>query len=41
MRVHHYETAGGKDLIEEYLAKLSKAEEVDGTTVFRRLVYAI
>jgi len=33
MNVHHYETAGGKDVIESYIDKLSKNEIVDAYSV--------
>ena len=33
MNVHHYETSGGKDLILDYIMKLSKPEIVDGLSV--------
>ena len=33
MNVHHYKTSGGKDLILDYVMKLSKLEIVDGLTV--------
>jgi len=33
MNVHTYETAGGKDLILEYISGLSKPEIIDGLTV--------
>ena len=37
MQVHNYETAGGKDLIQEYLDKLSGDEAVDGASVIEKL----
>jgi len=37
MKVHHYETSGGKDLIQEYLNKISKAEKADGLSVLEKL----
>jgi len=37
MNVHHYETAGGKDLIEAYLDSLSNDEIVDGYSVLKAL----
>ena len=33
MRVHHYKTAGGKDLILDYIMSLSKPEIIDGLSV--------
>jgi len=33
MRVHRYKTAGGKDLILDYIESLSKDEKLDGLTV--------
>ena len=33
MNVHHYSTAGGKDLILDYINNLSKAEIIDGLSV--------
>jgi len=33
MNVHTYETSGGKDLILEYIMRLSKPEIVDGLSV--------
>jgi hypothetical protein len=33
MTVHHYKTQGGKDVIKEYILKLSKPEIVDGLSV--------
>jgi len=35
LRVHHYETSGGKDLIEEYIDSLSKNEIIDGYSVIK------
>ena len=37
MRVHRYTTTGGKDLIYDYLLKLSKKETVDGFSVLEKL----
>ena len=37
MRVHHYETASGKDLIRDYLNSVSKAEKTDGSVVLEKL----
>jgi phage-related protein len=37
MKVHHYKTAGGKDLILDYLGKLTKREEADGLLVLEKL----
>ena len=36
MNVYHYETAGGKDLIMEYIDNLSKAESLDGLSVLEK-----
>jgi phage-related protein len=36
MNVYHYKTAGGKDLIMEYIDNLSKAERVDGLSVLEK-----
>jgi len=36
MNVYHYETAGGKDKIMEYINSLSKEEIVDGLTVLEK-----
>lgn len=36
MNVHHYHTAGGKDLIMEYVNSLSKMEIVDGLSVLKK-----
>jgi len=33
MNVYHYETAGGKDLIVEYIDNLSKTEILDALSV--------
>ena len=33
MNVHSYKTAGGKDLIHEYIMSLSKPEMIDGLSV--------
>jgi phage-related protein len=33
MTVHHYKTAGGKDLILDYIMSLSKPEIIDGLSV--------
>ncbi|MCL2323091.1 MAG: type II toxin-antitoxin system RelE/ParE family toxin [Oscillospiraceae bacterium] len=37
MQVHHYQTAGGKDLILGYINKLSIDEKVDGLSVLEKL----
>lgn len=37
MNVHHYHSAGGKDLILEYVNSLTKAETVDGLSVLEKL----
>jgi len=37
MELHHYKTSGGKDLIRDYLNKLSKAEKTDGFSVLEKL----
>lgn len=37
MIVHHYKTFGGKDLILEYILKLSDSEKVDGLSVLECL----
>ena len=37
MKLHRYETSGGKDLILEYINKLSKSEKIDGYTVMEKL----
>ena len=36
MNVHHYHTAGGKDLILDYINSLSKMEIVDGLSVLEK-----
>ena len=36
MNVHNYETAGGKDVILEYINNLSKAEIIDGLSVLEK-----
>jgi len=36
MNVHNYETAGGKDLILDYIMSLSKLEIIDGLTVLEK-----
>ena len=36
MNVYHYETAGGKDKIMEYINSLSKEEIIDGLTVLEK-----
>jgi len=36
MNVYHYKTAGGKDLILEYINGLSRAEIVDGLSVLEK-----
>ena len=36
MNVYHYTTAGGKDLIMDYINGLSKAEIVDGLSVLEK-----
>ena len=36
MNVYHYETAGGKDLIMEYIDSLSKGEILDGLSVLEK-----
>jgi len=33
MKIHSYRTAGGKDLIMEYIKSLSKPEAIDGLSV--------
>jgi hypothetical protein len=35
LNVYHYETAGGKDVIESYIDKLSKNETIDGYSVLK------
>jgi len=37
MRVHNYETSGGKDLIQEYLDKLPVSEATDGASVIQKI----
>ncbi|MCL1859778.1 MAG: type II toxin-antitoxin system RelE/ParE family toxin [Oscillospiraceae bacterium] len=37
MELHHYKTASGKDLIMEYINKLSPAEQSDGLSVLEKL----
>lgn len=37
MELHHYKTAGGKDLILEYILNLSKEEKADGLAVLQKL----
>jgi len=37
MKLHHYETAGGKDLILDYIDKLNKDEQTDGLSVLQKL----
>jgi len=36
MNVYHYETAGGKNLILDYINSLSKAEIIDGLSVLEK-----
>ena len=36
MKVHHYKTNGGKDLILDYIYSLSKHEITDGLSVLKR-----
>ncbi|MCL2362930.1 MAG: helix-turn-helix domain-containing protein [Defluviitaleaceae bacterium] len=36
MNVYHYKTAGGKDLILDYIYSLSKAEIIDGISVLEK-----
>ena len=36
MTVYHYETAGGKDLILDYINSLSKPEIIDGLSVLEK-----
>jgi phage-related protein len=36
MNVHHYHTAGGKDLILNYINSLSKMEIVDGLSILEK-----
>ena len=37
MKLYHYETVGGKDLIMDYIRKLSKPEKADGLSVLEKL----
>ena len=37
MKLHHYKTAGGKDLILDYINKLSEDEQADGLSVLEKL----
>jgi len=37
MVLHHYETAGGKDLILDYINGLNKDEKIDGLSVLKNL----
>ena len=37
MRVYNYQTAGGKDLIQEYIDKLSSDEAADGASVIKNI----
>ena len=37
MNLHHYKTSGGKDLILDYINKLSEAEQLDGLSVLQKL----
>lgn len=37
MNIYHYETAGGKDLILEYVDGLPKKERAEGLTILSRL----
>ena len=37
MNVHHYKTAGGKDLIDEYINSLTKNEISDALAVLKKL----
>ena len=37
MNVHNYKTAGGKDLIMEYIKKLDRQERTDGFDVINKL----
>jgi len=37
MTVHHYKTAGGKDLIVDYIMGLGKNEIIDGLSVLKTL----
>ena len=36
MNVYHYETAGGKNLILDYINSLSRAEVIDGLSVLEK-----
>ena len=36
MNVYHYSTAGGKNLILDYISNLSKAEVIDGLSVLEK-----
>ena len=36
MNVYHYETAGGKNLILDYINSLSKAEIIDGLSILEK-----
>jgi len=36
MKVYNYETANGKDLIYDYISKLSTAERIDGMSVLEK-----
>ena len=38
MKVHYYKTAGGKNLITDYIMSLSKPESVDGVSVIECFV---
>jgi len=37
MKLHHYKTSGGKDLILDYINKLSEDEKIDGLSVLQKL----
>ena len=37
MNVHRYQTAGGKDLILNYIESLTKKEQIDGFSVLEKL----
>ncbi len=37
MNVHHYETSGGKDLIFEFIDKLSRNERAEGLAILGKL----
>jgi phage-related protein len=37
MNVYHYKTAGGKDLILDYINKLPQDERIDGLSVIQKL----